>query len=53
MHLLGWSQPLPEFIVTAVQSGTLTVYTETIKGQTYQFLRGTVQSPYGYLVEFR
>ena len=43
MHLVGWINPLPLWIVEAIAEGSLTVL--QLKG--YQVLQGTVTNPQG------
>jgi hypothetical protein len=53
MHLTGWTNPLPDFVVQAIEAGTVVVYVQNIKGVEYQLLKGVCQSPYGYTVEYQ
>lgn len=48
MPLEGWTIPLPDWIVKAIQEGKITVNQE--KG--YQFLLGQVFNPEGTLIIF-
>lgn len=49
VHLKGWHKPLPVWVVQAIASGQLVIWEE--KG--IEYLKGQVQSPHGYVVEFQ
>lgn len=52
--LLGWLNPLPDFIEAAVHSGTLKIVTvNDRKWETYELLQGSVISPSGVLLVYR
>lgn len=48
MQLEGWVNPLPEYIVKAIEAGVIKV--EQAKG--FQFLLGTVTNPEGTVIKF-
>ena len=48
IHLEGWVNPLPQWLVDAILDGRVTVH----HGKGYQFLRGTVVNPQGLIIGF-
>ena len=48
MHLEGWVNPLPDWIVACIKVGKLTIH----QAKGYQYLQGTVTNPEGTLVIF-
>jgi len=41
IHLIGWINPLPDYIVKAIQSDTITIH----KGKGFQYLLGETTYP--------
>jgi len=49
--LIGWIRPLPAFIEAALLAGTLTI--EYSKKDDFDYLKGSVVTPTGVVVNFR
>ena len=49
MHLEGWTHPLPDYLVKAIESGAITVH----QAKGYQYLLGEVLNPQGTLIVFK